>query len=43
MSIEVDQLLIYCREQGRVCPMPQRWNELSDMLPDKTRRGAGCE
>jgi hypothetical protein len=43
MSTELDELLIYCREKRRVCPMPQRWQELWDMLPNKTRRGAGWE
>ena len=26
---------------GRVCPMPQQWNELWAMLPNRTRVGAG--
>ena len=27
--------MAYCRENGRVCPLPQRWNEVWRMLPDR--------
>jgi hypothetical protein len=40
---EVDQLLTYCAEEGRVCPMPQPWHQLWDMLPDKKPVGAGWD
>jgi|GEM_PF-805369 len=36
-------LLTYAREDGRICPQPQAWNQLFDLLPDKRRVGNGCE
>jgi hypothetical protein len=41
MTTGLEQLIAYCRENGRVCPVPQQWNRLYEMLPDKTARGAG--
>lgn len=38
-----DSLMAYCRENGRVCPQPMKWNELWEMLPDRRRRGHGWE
>ena len=35
-----DTLVAYCRENSRVCPMPVRWNELWEMLPEKVQVGA---
>jgi hypothetical protein len=43
MTGSLDQLVIYCRENGRVCPVPQQWNHLYELLPDKRPRGAGWE
>ena len=43
MSESVESLVAYCREENRVCPLPQRWNELWEMLPDRQRHGAGWE
>ena len=40
---ELKQLLTYCAENGRVCPLPQQWHRLWDMLPDKIQRGVGWE
>ena len=37
----VQSLIAYCRENSRVCPLPQRWNALWEMLPNRTRVGAG--
>ena len=34
------ELVRYCRENGRVCPMPSQWNVLWEMLPNRTREGA---
>ena len=41
MSDSVESLVAYCREKKRVCPLPQRWNELWEMLPNRQRRGFG--
>jgi len=38
---KLTQLLQYVRENGRVCPNPQEWNLLWEMLPDKKRDGNG--
>lgn len=43
MTEPLEQLLIYCRENGRVCPTPQQWNRLWEMLPDKRQHGARWE
>lgn len=40
---ELATLLEYVQADGRVCPMPLRWNELWEMLPGRTRRGSGWE
>ena len=32
-------LLAYVKESGRVCPMPQPWNTLWQMLPEKVQQG----
>ncbi len=34
-------LLKHVQAEGRICPQPQRWNELWEMLPDKERLGHG--
>jgi hypothetical protein len=36
---ELDQLLAYCRENQRVCPVPRRWHELWELLPEKRQLG----
>ena len=44
MSDQDDQLTLllkYVQAEGRICPQPQRWNELWEMLPDKERVGLG--
>lgn len=41
MKDQLESLLTYCKENDRVCPMPLRWKELYDLLPDKRRVGAG--
>ena len=30
-------------KNNRVCPLPQKWLQLYEMLPDKTRKGRGWE
>ena len=40
----LDSIIAYCAEAGRVCPVPPRWYELWEMLPDRRRRvGGGWE
>jgi hypothetical protein len=39
----LEVLLRYCRQNGRVCPMPLEWKALYEMLPNKNRVGAGWE
>ncbi len=41
--ITLDQALAVAKENGRVCPQPQKWNELYSLLPDRTRIGNGWE
>lgn len=33
----------YVEINDRVCPLPERWNELWEMLPDRRRVGSGWE
>jgi hypothetical protein len=42
MSNEAAKLLIeYCQANGRICPLPDRWNQLWEMLPEKQRDASG--
>ena len=43
MSESAKSLIAYCRENSRVCPMPQRWNTLYELLPNRKRVGGGWE
>ena len=43
MSDTVNDLIAYCRENNRVCPQPQQWHALWEMLPSRVRRGAAWE
>ncbi len=43
MSETTESLIAYCREKNRVCPMPRPWNKLYEMLPNRTRVGAGWQ
>lgn len=40
-SHDLDALLRDWATQGRVCPQPQAWQRLWEMLPDKQRSGGG--
>lgn len=31
------------KERGWVCPQPQKWNEMWELLPDKSRNGPGWQ
>jgi len=43
MSTKFQALITYCSENKRVCPMPDNWNELWKMLPNRFRHGSGWE
>ncbi len=43
MSNSVDTLLDFCRANGRVCPIPMRWNELYRLLPGARSKGLGWD
>jgi hypothetical protein len=43
MSERLQSLLDYCRSNGRVCPLPMRWDELWKMLPGRKRVGGGWQ
>ena len=34
-------LLAFCRQHGRVCPMPRHWTALWELLPNRVRVGYG--
>lgn len=37
----LESLKEYVKDNNRVCPMPGKWHELWEMLPDKKRKGSG--
>jgi hypothetical protein len=39
----IEEVLTETQKNNRVCPQPQKWQELYEMLPDKKRKGAGWE
>ena len=43
MSDRVESLVAYCRENNRVCPLPNLWNRLWEMLPNRVQVGAGWQ
>jgi hypothetical protein len=43
MSETIESLIAYCQQNNRVCPMPHHWNRLWEMLPDRSRVGAGWQ
>src|SRR5688572_15150851 len=43
MNDSAESLIAYCRENSRVCPLPQQWNELWELLPERRRVGGGWE
>lgn len=34
-------LVSFCKERNRVCPLPQQWNRLWELLPNRSQKGAG--
>ena len=43
MKTQLQTLIDYCAKDGRVCPMPSKWNELWEMLPNRSRTGSRWE
>jgi hypothetical protein len=43
MNDDAQRLIAYCREHQRVCPMPQRWHTLWELLPEQNQVGAGWQ
>jgi hypothetical protein len=41
--VAVEETLAVCQSSDRVCPQPQRWNQLYELLPGRTLVGAGWE
>jgi hypothetical protein len=39
----LEQVLAEAQKNKRVCPQPQKWQQLYELLPEKTRKGAGWE
>ena len=39
----LEALVDFVLDNGRVCPLPDRWNELWKMLPSRRRVGNGWE
>jgi hypothetical protein len=37
----LESLIAYCREKDRICPLPPHWQRLWEMLPNRSRDGAG--
>ena len=43
MNETVESLIAYSRENSRICPMPDEWNALWELLPERGRVGGGWE
>lgn len=41
LSAKAKSLLDYCRDNGRFCPQPQEWNQIWEMLPQRTQKPSG--
>jgi hypothetical protein len=41
MKDDAQTLIVYSREHQRVCPQPQRWQALWEMLPDRRQVDGG--
>lgn len=40
---DLDAVLDHARSEGRVCPMPNKWNALWELLPDVRQAGGGWD
>ena len=41
--ISIEAVLAEAKKNDRVCPQPQRWNELYQLLPNRQRKGNAWE
>ncbi len=41
--VSLKQVLEEAQKNARICPQPQKWNELYELLPNKKRKGKGHE
>lgn len=39
----LEEILIEVQKNNRICPKPQKWQQLYEMLPQKKRKGMGWE
>lgn len=39
----IDELIATARINGRVCPLPNKWNHFWHLLPDKRQVGSGWQ
>ena len=42
-SVTLEEVMLEARRNNRVCPLPERWQHLYDMLPDKKRGSRGWQ
>jgi hypothetical protein len=42
-TVNFEQVVKEATKNNRVCPMPQKWNELYNLLPNQSRKGNGWE
>lgn len=43
ISDQASTLITYIKDNKFICPMPQQWSKLWQMLPDRKQTGAGWE
>jgi hypothetical protein len=39
----IEETIACARSNGRVCPQPQKWNQLYELLPGRSRNSTGWE
>ena len=39
----LEEVLAEAQKSNRICPQPQKWNQLYELLPEKKRKGTGWE
>jgi hypothetical protein len=43
MAEDLATLMSYVQENGRVCPLPDAWQQVYELLPERRQVGAGYE